>query len=336
MGWAERLSQGGESPSVGIRPPPPCLRLSSLQAPRAAATPPPCLTPLCVLPKLKLPPCPFSPLLLLPPPPPHPLSLLFSRCSCRVSPWLFISPLSPFSPLPPLSLNPFSSGPQLPSLSPLPILSFGVPPPPLFTLIFSYPSPLSWPTRRRLLSRLVSLPGPAGRSRSGVHWWSLGAQNEGSPPRPHPERGWEGAVRLWPVWPEGSDCAVAWSPPPPGPAGLLPPPGWGRVNTASGSLRYLYRGPGTGPVPTTARALPCPPRPAPSQRGTSRQGDAADTASTQHGGCPAHRSGCQRLHWRDRMPPFPGNTSADAAPHVQLLVNVNTLTPSKIQSERAK
>lgn len=25
MGWAERLSQGGESPSVGIRPPPPCL-----------------------------------------------------------------------------------------------------------------------------------------------------------------------------------------------------------------------------------------------------------------------------------------------------------------------
>lgn len=29
-----------------------------------------------------------------------------------------------------------------------------------------------------------------------------------------------------------------------------------------------------GPVPTTAPALPCPPRPAPSQRGTSRQGDA--------------------------------------------------------------
>lgn len=145
-----------------------------------------------------------------------------------------------------------------------------------------FPIPLpaaSWPApiaSSQSLS-LLWLPNPGNpeqTSRLEVHWWHLGAQNEGSPP---PRKGVGRAVRLQLVWPEGSVCAVAWSPPPlhwpPGPAGLPPPPGWDRVNTAAGSPGYLYQGLGTGPVPTAAPALPCPPQPAPSQRGTSRRGD---------------------------------------------------------------
>ena len=116
-------------------------------------------------------------------------------------------------------------------------------------------------------------------------------------------------------------------PRPQGPAGLLPPPDWGRVNTAASSSRYLYRGPGVGPVPTTAPALPCPPQPAPSQRGTSQQGDAAaDTASLQSArrppgvllGMPAASLGTQDapLPWRHQ--------STNAALHMQLPMNVNT------------
>lgn len=98
-------------------------------------------------------------------------------------------------------------------------------------------------------------------------------------------------------------------PHPPGPAGLPPPPGWGRVNTAAGSLGYLYQRPGTGPVPTAAPALPCPPQPAPSQRGTSRQGTcrrrSLHSAQRPLGalpGMPAASRGCT-------MPPFPENST---------------------------
>ena len=63
-------------------------------------------------------------------------------------------------------------------------------------------SPRSWEAQREC----------AGQGFTGGPWEP---RMRGSPPRPHPERGREGAARLWPVWPEGSDSAVAWSPPAP-------------------------------------------------------------------------------------------------------------------------
>lgn len=266
-----------------IRPPPPVSCLSRL--------PPPRLTPLCVLPKLTWTPrasnaCLLCPLSCFAPSTPTLLSITLSFCLCPslaviVYPFFLLrpGPLPAFSP---------SSLPERPSLSHVPISPAFLLGPPLpvallllFALMFSYPSPCclsASPHRIHLnLCPLLWLPNPGNpekTSRSEVHWWLLGAQNEGSPP---PRKGVGRAVRLQPVWPEGSVCAVAWSPPPlhwpPGPAGLPPPPGWDRVNTAAGSPGYLYQGLGAGPVPTAAPALPCPPQPAPSQRGTSRRGD---------------------------------------------------------------
>lgn len=92
----------------------------------------------------------------------------------------------------------------------------------------------------------------------------------------HPEREWKGSEVAACLARRKCLCCGLVIPPlhwPPGPAGLPPPPGWDRVNTAAGSPGYLYQGLGAGPVPTAAPALPCPPQPAPSQRGTSRRGD---------------------------------------------------------------
>lgn len=174
----------------------------------------------------------------------------------------------------------------------------------VFTLIFSpLPSPgcLSWPaplTPSRSLRPWETQQGCPGQTFPGGPWKpSL----RGCCLAPT-QRDRRGTGRLWPVWPEGSVCAVAWSSPPPGPAGLLPPPDWGRVNTAEGSLGYLYRGPGVGPVPTTAPALPCLPQPALSQRGTSQHGDmpqAQPPLSTEAPGASLGR----------RMPACSGNTT---------------------------
>lgn len=86
-------------------------------------------------------------------------------------------------------------------------------------------------------------------------------------------------------WPGGNVCAVAWSPPPPGPAGLRPPPGWGRVNTATGSPGLFIPRAGRranahhSPCPAHCRSQPQA-SVAPGGKGTR----AADTASTQHRG----------------------------------------------------
>ena len=124
------------------------------------------------------------------------------------------------------------------------------------------------------------------------------------------------------------EVTVLWPghPRPQGPAGLLPPPGWGRVNTAAGSSRYLYRDPGVGPVPTTAPALPCPPQPAPSQRGTGRQGDAAAGTASLHSaqrpldaslGTPAASLGTQDapLPWRHQHKCSPARAAAREREH---------------------
>lgn len=170
--------------------------------------------------------------------------------------------------------------------------------------------------------------------RSEGHWWPLGVQDEGSPPHPHPERGREGAVRLWPVWPEGSVCAVAWSPPPPGPAGLPPPPGWGRVNTAAGSWDIYTKV--RAWVQCPPQPLPCPPAtasPEPAWHQPAR-GHTADAASTQHRGHWACRSGCQRLPWGHTMPPppcsSPGNTSTKRRPAGHSATPLKTQNTSKI------
>lgn len=110
------------------------------------------------------------------------------------------------------------------------------------------------PCPRPLFSVPQTLGSPVRTSRGSLG--APGAQDEGLPPHPHPERGREGAVRLWPVWPEGSVCAVAWSPPAPGTCRAAAAPGLEQSKHSRRQLGYLYRGPGAGPVPTTAPALP--------------------------------------------------------------------------------
>lgn len=186
LGWVERLSQGGrtwsgESPSVHIRPPPPCL-LSVLAgwALLAAAPTPPRLTSLCVLPELTVTPlsttclhCPFSHSVSFAPstPPPtlcHPFIL--SLCL-----WLSLASAPSLPPYHSLHLRP-----ELPSLSGnpgSPCLCWGLPLPLslllLFTLIFSYPSPCCLLARPISVSPLLSgsqtLGSPEGPSRSDVH-----------------------------------------------------------------------------------------------------------------------------------------------------------------------
>lgn len=285
LGWVERLSQEGrallgERLSVHIRPPPPVSCLSWL--------PPPRLTPLCVLPKLTGTPrtsnaCLLSPLSCFSPSTPTFLSITLSFCLCTslaviVYPSLFFLGVCLLSlphhslSFPHCLMSPF----PLPFCWGLPSLCHSC----LFALMFSYPSPCclgqppSYPSQS--LSSLLWLPNPGSpeetSSRLEVHWWLLGAQNEGSPPR----KGVGRAVRWQPVWPEGSVYAVAWSPPPP----LAPRTCWAATTPGLGQSKhcrrqpgYLYQGLGAGPVPTAAPALPCPPQPAPSQRGTSRRGD---------------------------------------------------------------
>uniref|UniRef100_A0A3Q2IL05 Uncharacterized protein n=1 Tax=Equus caballus TaxID=9796 RepID=A0A3Q2IL05_HORSE len=87
-------------------------------------------------------------------------------------------------------------------------------------------------------------------------------------------------------------------------------PGLARVNTAAGSPGYLYRGPGAGPVPTTAPALPCPPQPALSQRGTSRQGDAPQTQPPLSTEATRHVARDASGFTGDTVPPRPPGTPA--------------------------
>lgn len=334
LGWAERLSQGGESPSGGIRPPPPCLRSVLLVGlcwqPAPLTHTHTHLTPLCLPPGLSL----SQPLSSLSPPssaPPLAPSSFWGSCLCSS---VSISPLNPFSShrfAPHLSLS--LSFPPSQSLLPHTFLSqLPAPAAPLgFTLIFSYPSlccllahpprphsvglsPRSWEAQRECAGQ--SFTGGPWEPRMRGHHLAPTQKGGGKGQRGCGLSGQKEVTLLWPVHPR-----------PQGPAGLLPPPDWGRVNTAASSSRYLYRGPGVGPVPTTAPALPCPPQPAPSQRGTSQQGDAAaDTASLQSAqrppgvllGTPAASLGTQDapLPWRHQ--------STNAALHTQLPMNVNT------------
>lgn len=198
LGWAERLSQegrarSGESPSVHIRLPPPCL-LSVLALAGPRWPPPPCLTPLR---PTRVDGDSLSPAL-------SACTVLFSHCPCchpRPRPhaitlsfclWLSPFPLSSLLSSPSSFLGFCSSlppchslhlRPELPSLSclvapfPLPFCR-GLPPTaaPL-PLIFSYPSPrCPWPVPlapSRPLSPLLWLPDtgkPRGARPSQVHW----------------------------------------------------------------------------------------------------------------------------------------------------------------------
>lgn len=153
-----------------------------------------------------------------------------------------------------------------------------------------------------------------------------GSQERGVPTSPSPrEEAGGGQQGCRPVWPEGNVCAAAWSPPPPGPAGPRPPPGWGRVNTATGS-RDIY---------TEGRAqVQCPPQPLPCPACRHSQ-PRASVAPAGKGMCSRHSlhwawrpagvgcTGCQRRHWGHTTPPPLKALGQNAGPHFkQLLENI--------------
>lgn len=172
-----------------------------------------------------------------------------------------------------------------------------------FCLPSCFPIPLpavSWPVPIAPIS--ISLPNPGNpekTSRLEVHWWLLGAQNEGPPP---PRKGVGRAVRLQPVWPEGSVCAVAWSPPHTPP--LAPRTCWAATTPGLGQSKHCHRQPGIF-IPRAGRGSnahrsPCPALPAtaspePTWHQPAR-GHTADAASTQPGGHWACCPRCQQLH----------------------------------------
>lgn len=158
LGWAERLSQGGESPSGGIRPPPPCLRSVLLVGLCWQPAP---LTHTHTHTSDTSVPVPPAPLLTVP-------SFLCSSPRSvfggAVSTALSASPLSAPSPptaLPPTFLSPCLSLP-LSLCFPIPFCHSS---PPQLLLLASpsfFPTPLSavsWPTLL-IPTLLVSLPDP--------------------------------------------------------------------------------------------------------------------------------------------------------------------------------
>lgn len=204
----------------------------------------------------------------------------------------------------------------------------------LFSLIFSYASPcclLARPPRPISVSPLFSgsqtLGSPEGPSRSDVRWWPREPRIRD---RPYPpRRGRERAARLWPVWPEGSVCAVAWSPPPPGPAGCRHP----RLGPSKHRRRQARIFIPRAGRRSSAHRSPCPALPAtassePAWHQPARE-HIADAASTQHRGHWAHCPGCQRLHCGCVIRPPPLETPAQNAHEHK---HTHTHTPLRTQN----